>query len=192
MYQYTRDWFSEHAPAWERLLRTPKQNALEIGSHEGRAACWLLQNVLTTDGVLVCLDPWVEEDYLGNPMNGVYERFINNTELARAGTQAVIPLRRHSVDGLAELLVKGNRNRFEFIYIDGAHRAVDTLTDACMAFQLLAPDGIMVFDDYFLGAVEGTTVDKKNAVDAFVKCFKDFCSVVMNNKQVGVKKRCST
>ena len=188
MYQYTRDWFSANIPFWERLLPNPKQQALEIGSYEGRSACWLLQNALNTDGTLVCVDAWGVERYMDNPMEGVYERFINNIELARTETQSVIAMQKNSVDALAELLVTGSRNRFDFIYIDGAHRAVDTLTDACMAFQLLAPEGIMVFDDYFIGSVCGTTVDKKNAVDAFVNCFKDFCSVVMNNKQVGVKK----
>ena len=37
---------------------------------------------------------------------------------------------------------------FDFIYIDGSHIAKDVLTDACMAWPLLMPKGLMVFDDY--------------------------------------------
>jgi hypothetical protein len=45
------DWFSQHIPNWKRWLARFQGRdgirAVEIGTYEGRAACWLLDNVLT-------------------------------------------------------------------------------------------------------------------------------------------------
>jgi len=188
MYQYTQDWFSENIPAWEKLMPNKVVAALEVGSHEGRSAVWILQNLLIQEGTLVCIDTWGNEPYLGNNMDGVYERFQHNVSMAAVPTQTIVEIRKDSVRGMAELMNQGHFNAFDFIYIDACHRAVSTLTDACMAFQLLAKDGVMVFDDYLLGAVENTHVDKKLAIDSFVNTVRDFAVVVMNNRQVAVKK----
>ncbi|MGV6872980.1 class I SAM-dependent methyltransferase [Pseudochelatococcus sp. B33] len=59
-YQFAHDWFSGHIPQWERLLAEfagQPVRALEIGTHEGRSATWLLTNVLTHRRArLVCVD----------------------------------------------------------------------------------------------------------------------------------------
>ena len=56
---YTYDWFSQHVPYWNRLLEPlkgqPDLRFLEIGSFEGRSACWLLRNILTHEtSMLTC------------------------------------------------------------------------------------------------------------------------------------------
>jgi hypothetical protein len=48
---FVTDVFSEHIPIWTKILSRyagqPGIQALEIGSLEGRSACWLLENILT-------------------------------------------------------------------------------------------------------------------------------------------------
>ena len=39
-------------------------------------------------------------------------------------------------------------NNFDLIYIDASHYAPDVLSDAVLAFKLLKPGGILIFDDY--------------------------------------------
>jgi hypothetical protein len=76
---------------------------------------------------------------------------------------------------MAQLLVEGKGNYFDFIYIDGSHQAPDVLVDAVLAFKLLKVGGTLGFDDYLWS--EGTSGDEaplrcpKPAVDAFVNIY---------------------
>jgi predicted O-methyltransferase YrrM len=38
--------------------------------------------------------------------------------------------------------------KFDFIYIDGCHEAINVLEDAVLSFKMLKQNGIMIFDDY--------------------------------------------
>ena len=62
-YRYTQDWFSYHAAMWlthfGSLAGRRGLRFLEIGSFEGRSACWIAGNLLTGEGsILVCIDPF--------------------------------------------------------------------------------------------------------------------------------------
>jgi predicted O-methyltransferase YrrM len=41
-----------------------------------------------------------------------------------------------------------NNEEFDIIYIDGSHRAKDVLQDSVLAWPLLRPGGILIWDDY--------------------------------------------
>ena len=47
---------------------------------------------------------------------------------------------------MLDLIIQGSS--FDFIYIDGSHKCLDVYMDACMAWKLLKPNGILGFDDY--------------------------------------------
>jgi hypothetical protein len=61
-YDFTSDWFTHVEPTWRVLTRELKPRAiLEIGSFEGRSACWMIDTLphLVNAGVdLVCIDRW--------------------------------------------------------------------------------------------------------------------------------------
>jgi predicted O-methyltransferase YrrM len=78
---------------------------------------------------------------------------------------------------------------YDFIYIDGSHVAKDVLTDACMAWQILKPQGIMVFDDYLWGVPRDVLHRPKPAIDAFTTIFAEEAEIISNGYQVAVKKR---
>ena len=65
---YTYDWFTHNASEWPRLVASyagqPNLEFLEVGSFEGRSACWLLKHALTGEGSrLTCIDLF--EDAMG-------------------------------------------------------------------------------------------------------------------------------
>ncbi len=164
------DWHAEHVPDWKEWLRhlrhMPDVLALEIGSFEGRSACWLLENILTHETArLVCIDPFD----LGKDLSGQYDTkellatFERN--VLQAYPKKVVHIKDYSARALRKI-----EDSFDFIYVDGSHLAADTLTDGVLAWTLLKPGGILIFDDY-----DWPWQDKiypnngpRKAVDAFV------------------------
>jgi hypothetical protein len=78
---------------------------------------------------------------------------------------------------------------YDFIYIDGSHIAKDVLTDACMAWPLLKPKGIMVFDDYMWGNPRDILHRPKPAIDAFCNIFAEEVDIVHVGYQLIVRKK---
>ena len=77
-------------------------------------------------------------------------------------------IRKRSIVALPELAGEC----FDFIYIDGDHRAAPVFMDAHLAWQLLKPQGIMIFDDYEWDLAETPEERPKMAIDLFM----DGCS----------------
>lgn len=181
-YEFTADWFGRFAPVWREILkRFPPSRIVEIGSYEGRSACFLIEECAAQRPIeLHCIDTWeggVEHDH--EAMAEVERRFDAN--LARACSAAAHPVAftKHkalSHTALVALLASGEVGGFDLIYIDGSHQAPDVLTDAVLSFQLLKLEGVMIFDDY-LWSLEGPRRQDfysmpKPAVDAFVNIFQ--------------------
>jgi predicted O-methyltransferase YrrM len=160
-YDFTSDWFTHVEPTWRVLTRELKPRAiLEIGSFEGRSACWMIDTLphLVNAGVdLVCIDRWgpgrVERPGSQTPsaMDLVEQRFDRN--IAAAVNSAAHPvtvrkLKGPSIVGLAKLVSEGRQGAFDMVYVDGGHSAPDVLADAVLAFRLLRVGGLMIFDDY--------------------------------------------
>ena len=82
-----------------------------------------------------------------------------------------------------------NEDLFDFIYIDGSHIAKDVLTDACMAWPLLKPKGMMVFDDYMWGNPRDILHRPKPAIDAFCNLFAEEAEIVHVGYQLVVRKK---
>jgi predicted O-methyltransferase YrrM len=175
--EFTSDWFTRHIPLWRRVLRRfvdrPIQ-ALEIGSHEGRSAIWLLQTILTHPAArLTCVDPWFDAE--------VEARFDANL-LESGGAGRLIKRKATSVDALPHL-----RTAFSLIYIDGSHEACDVLQDAVLSWRLLQPGGVLIFDDYrWHGRCR---LPPRVAIDAFLLIWSDQMRVLEQRDQVIIEKR---
>ena len=187
--KFTQDWFDHNIPSFKHCmgLLPQKKEFLEIGSFEGRATCWMLQNGLDPDGRITCIDTFKggeEHDTLD--LTSLRRLFENNVQEAKGQDQYVKVIEDTSYNGLAECIARGAE--YDFIYIDGSHQATDVLTDACMAFGMLRKGGIMLFDDYLWDHVEGVLHRPKIAVDAFVNIFSDQCRVSVVGYQQGVTK----
>lgn len=166
---FTQDWFSANIPCWDSIIREnfankENLNFLEIGSFEGRSACWLMEEVLTHESsCLTCIDPFTKSvENASTDLRNLRQRFDHNTKEWHNKMRVI---QKQSGAALPELLVA--HEKFDVIYIDGSHMACDVMFDAVNCFELLKLGGIMVFDDY-LGGKLTTIADVKPAVDAFI------------------------
>lgn len=200
-YQFTKDWFNWAPEVWKQLIPLLPENpkVLEIGSFEGRSMVWIAQNMLGDSGEMVCVDTWLGgEEHAAEDMGTVEERFDHNRRLAIAekgwreddhwGPKAIGKVKGTSYDVLASFAVDGD-NDFAFIYIDGSHIAKDVLTDACMAWPLLKPKGMMVFDDYMWGNPRDALHRPKIAIDAFTNIFGETAETIHVGYQLVVRKK---
>jgi len=185
---FTQDWFSNNIPNFEACMAVldKRELFLEIGSFEGRATCWMLENGLANDGEITCIDPYIKSDY--DPtidMEAVKERFLANTQEVRREEQFVDLHEATSFTALSWLSqdIMGDINIYDFIYVDGSHAPDVALTDACMAWRLLRKGGVMLFDDY-LYPHEPTKV----GIDGFLDAFNGQYEIIVNNYQMGIQK----
>lgn len=177
-YEFTNEWFKRHAGVWSQILsRFPPSRVLEVGSYEGRSACFMIETCAAgRDIELHCVDTWaggVEHDRNAMPL--VEQRFERNIALARSRVAHKVDLHKHkalSSEALIRLLAEGRQGTFDLIYIDGSHQAPDVLSDAVLGFMLLKVGGIIIFDDYLWSMGRRGEQDfyqmPKPAIDAFV------------------------
>jgi predicted O-methyltransferase YrrM len=196
-YQFTKDWFAWAPQVWEQLIPLlPERKAfLEIGSFEGRSMVWIAENMAEAGAFIYCIDTWEggeEHKEGGEDMGSVEARFDYNRSLALTGREiSILKSKGTSVQHLAHWLVEDPKDHliFDFIYIDGSHTAPDVLTDACMAWPLLKPAGLMVFDDYMWGNPRDALHRPKIAIDAFTNIFGETAEIIHVGYQLVVRKK---
>ncbi len=189
---FNYDWFSGNASEWPRLLAPlvgqPGLHFLEVGSFEGRSACWLLKHVLThPSSRLTCIDLF--PDSLGGDCEAMPRlstpnaSFDSNIAATGAG-ERVTKLRGSSADRLRQL----RSAQFDFIYIDGAHEAPHVLQDAVLAWPLLKMGGLMCFDDYGWAPELPALERPQTAIDAWLSIYAGMLDVVDRGYQLTVRK----
>ena len=194
--RFTQDWVSPHVPAWTHLFQLfdiAPNKMLEIGSFEGRSACWFLEHALSKNGTLYCVDTWkgnAEFKYLPkDSVTNAEARFHENTASVKSEGQQIVVIKDTSVRALSALIHAGHENSFDVIYIDGSHMAADVLTDACLAWALLGPQGVLIFDDYLFRLELGLEDRPKLAIDMFTALFNSQLTTVMSGDQYIVSKK---
>ena len=183
------DWFSQNIPNFLEIkeIIDQRNRVLEIGSFEGRSTSWILQNFLSPNGHIVCLDTFEGSiEHSDIELSGLSERWRNNVQSVRKDTQTCLAHIGKSYHGLARLI--SENESFDFIYVDGSHTAPDVLTDACMTWGLLRVGGIVLFDDYQWPDSHGPLKCPKPAVNAFAQIFADHGKVIISNYQLAIQK----
>jgi len=195
-YHYTQRWFeTARAPKmWQALIpRLPARKAfLEIGSYEGMSTVWTVENMLEDGGSITCIDTWQGDETMTDmqAMESAEGLFDGNMELlSRAHPERSVRKEKGtSYDTLSRLIGSNGEASFDFIYVDGSHLAPSVLIDACMAWPLLKPGGVMVFDDYLWGNSRDILHRPKLAIDAFLNIFSEQLSPVFIHQQLAVQK----
>lgn len=67
---------------------------------------------------------------------------------------------------------EGYWNSFDFVYVDGSHRARDVLTDGVMSWNLLKYGGVMAFDDDEWKRGDDEFGWPRRGIDAFESVFR--------------------
>ena len=183
---FRSDMVSWNLPRWEPFLRAlDGRNAhiLEIGSFEGMSACYFLWRL--RDAHVTCIDTFAggaSFTALGADVGGLEATFDANVALV--DSSRIRKLVGKSADWLPQLLQEGEQ--FELVFVDGSDLALDVLIDAALSWQLLAPGGIMIFDNYLwrspLG--EDPLFQPAPAVDAFLELVRNHCDVLVKSNQV--------
>lgn len=158
---------AEHFPN----ILTHKMKVLEIGSFEGGSAQWFLRFVVAnhSESELICVDSWsdigvssIQGEHgkragSGNLLQSAGISFTKNMCAAKKQhglnrNRQISPLQIMKGDSLTQLSgLVANNQKFDLIYIDASHDAVDVLADAILSFRLLKVGGVIIFDDYLWG-----------------------------------------
>lgn len=184
---YSFDWFSNNIGFLSKVLAPwagrPGVQMLEIGSFEGRSTNWFLDNILTgAKSFITCVDTFGgSAEHAGLELSDLHERFLANT--AHAGARVSAYCGRSDT-----YCAQHAHNYFDIIYVDGSHTVEDIMIDALLAWRLLKPGGIMVFDDYGWGDHLAPELRPKVAIDAFVAAYAPRLRVVAHDYQYAVVK----
>ncbi len=190
MPEFTQDWFSHNVHGLQMLLPSlpARRHFLEIGCFEGLSTCWFLKHALDDVGTIVSVDTFAGgEEHGPVDYSGVRARFESNVAEMKGPAQTVEVIESSSLLALAGFVVAGRT--FDFIYVDGSHTAPDVMTDACLAFPLLRPGGVMVFDDYLWSSTKHVLHTPKPAVDMFTLLFQEHVSVLSAGYQLAVQRK---
>lgn len=182
---FTVDWFTGNIPVWSRILdefRGKEVHALEIGSFQGRASRWLMENILThPDATLTCVDTFEGSvEHTPELLRDLRALFDHNLSPFQEKLNVLV--------GKSNLILPHIDTRFDFAYIDGDHRAFAVLEDAVNAFNLLKFGGIMIFDDYLWNGGARAIDNPRIAIDAFLEINKDRLVILHKDYQVIVRK----
>jgi len=131
-----------------------------------------------------------EEDGRGG-RRARFKTFQGNIASTGLGDRVRV-LREFSMPALVQLMKEMEGQSalgFDFVYIDGSHRADDVLMDAEMAWRMAKNGALLVFDDYeWNQAREGTISHPKGGIDAFLTVHDGEYAVISCGYQVMIKK----
>ncbi|HVC60817.1 MAG TPA: class I SAM-dependent methyltransferase [Acetobacteraceae bacterium] len=191
-YCFTHDYFSPNIRFWQTWFRdhitAAPLEALEIGSWQGGSATWLLDNVISRrGGRLTCIDAFEgssEHVAIMASLGSRLQDLFDDNVLRTGHDDKVRKLVGYSQAVLPSLWGE----KFDFIYIDGAHEAKFVIQDAALCWGLLRPGGFMLFDDVnftFANHPEQNTV---RAIDFFLSVFADDLNVIDRRHQLLVQR----
>jgi predicted O-methyltransferase YrrM len=167
---YTHNWNQEFINNTSEFIKK-FDLCLEIGSFEGLTSNYIVDNLLSDGGKLICIDP-LTDTYLNDNLtdfdisrnnnefiyfNDQYDRFNNNVSEHLVNGKIEL-VRELSINVFPEF-IKKYKNTFDFIYIDGDHRPDGVYIDAINSFELCKEGGFILFDDYQWGDT-GVGIDK--------------------------------
>ena len=125
---------------------------LEIGVYSGTSLINILSHIPNSQAFAI--DSWKnyeEKNSTGiDHMNyiqecGIEKSFYDN--IFKTGMQSRISsIKGASCDVLLHMIKNGQR--FDFIYVDGSHKLLDTYADLLMSWDLLKRGGLFMIDDY--------------------------------------------
>jgi predicted O-methyltransferase YrrM len=180
-YQFTQDWVGFSTFLWSRILARykgkPNINYLEVGVFEGRSVIWMLENILT--------HPTARVTGIDTFPGNLKARYLANLERSGFAHKAV------TIHGPSQIeMRKLPLEQFDYIYIDGSHRADHAMSDLVLGWGLLKVGGIMICDDYGWQHREfPTDLTPKISIDAFISAYRSQVAVVWRGYQMVLQKK---
>lgn len=174
-------------PFWLEAFKNERQTVtsiLEIGAFEGQTTVFIAW--LFPQAQITCIDPWEDYNEVTSGMHAVGTAFQANVGDFK---DRVRPIKGFSSAELPKLLNAGET--FDVIFIDGSHYYGDVMVDSQLAWQLLKPGGVLIWDDYLWRRKEYGKRVPKLAIDQFLTGFKGLYEPLWAFKQVAIRKKAS-
>lgn len=179
------NWF-HHVGAhlnFDRLLTGMPEHPrfLQVGAFVGHASEWLLSRFPTA--TLFDVDTWQ------GSAEGEHERF-DWADVEAAYDERVAPFAGRVVkcpmtsDRFFANVATGP---FDFVYVDGSHEAGQVLKDAVNAIEVMAPGGVLAFDDYTWGLRLPTWQRPHDAINSFLDLYRGRYEVLERGLQVWLR-----
>lgn len=145
---------------------------LQIGAYTGDATEWLFDNILThPESTLTDVDTWEgsdEPEHKTMDWKSV-EDFYTDRHQSKIDSGRLRKLKMTS----DEYFYTFPEEKYDFVYIDGDHKAATVLRDGLNTLNVIKTGGIIGFDDYTWTMNRGPAFDPKPAIDAVRLCFSD-------------------
>lgn len=182
---FTYDWTSQNIPLFLKALGPFKgkpTTALEIGSFEGRSAVWFFENILTHQASnLHCVDT-----FEGSSEHNALD--LSTLESTFRANLRPWEKRITVYKGTSHKVLPTIADRFDFIYVDGSHDPRDVCLDGILAWSLLKPGGVMIFDDFLWGAHLHKHQRPRVGVEAFLSVHQTQYSLIEQNYALAIQR----
>jgi predicted O-methyltransferase YrrM len=178
---FTASWFKNNISLWQEkiLPHLPNNpNILEIGVYEGYCTIWMCKNIPNCKIEII-------DTFLGSMENNLKQDLLTAFKVNTFDYRNIINI-NHGES--YEHVRKFDKNYFDFIYVDGSHKAKDVLIDAVQSFYSLKKNGIMTFDDYEWSPYNDENLHPKKGINIFLDLFKDEIELIHKKYQVIIKK----
>ena len=161
------------------------KNILEIGCFHGTSIVGFLE--LLPKANAVCVDLWsndVDSELSGIDFAKVERQFDTNT---KEYFDRIEKIKGDSKKVLHDLLEQNRK--FDVIYVDGSHTALDVHYDAILSWLLLNKNGLLIFDDYMWYYTNKDVLDiPYHAIQHFLKTYKGQYKIVYMGYRVYIQK----
>jgi len=189
------NWFSTVEANFSRhltpLAGSPDLHFLQIGAYAGHCTEWLCTNILTGENCLVTdIDTWH-----GSP-DETDHSVLDWDVVRREYFDRIRPFvgKVHTFMGESDvffMLQAPPAATFDFVYVDGGHRAETVLRDVVHADYVLKPGGILGLDDFLWWENENKHLAErpKQAINAFFDARQWDYEILSWDYQVWLRKR---
>lgn len=170
--------YDQYMLLWEIGSQRKPARILEIGTRTGLSLCQLLSSFVDQSKIskVVCIDPF-NDPYTSAELVKKNLRYLN------LPVEKVEFLVGYSKDFLPKMIYV-EKDLFDFILVDGDHSKKAAREDLEAANGLLAPDGVIVFDDISTAPGECALID---VWEDFKKChFEEYSEWNENMSGKGV------
>jgi hypothetical protein len=169
----------------KRFADKPLIDFLQIGAYTGDASEWMLNNIITDPtSWLTDVDTWcgseeeVHKEFDWNELESFYDDRMSNYS-------NICKIKNYST----KFLEDAKSEHYDFIYIDGDHKARAVYKDAVMSWRCLKPNGLMAFDDYqWSHDSNSPMLSPKPGIDKFLEEHKGQYRLMIMDEQVWISK----
>lgn len=196
-FTFQEGWFELIRSEWEEMtvsLREKRLHILEVGSFEGASTTWMLDNLMShPESTMTAIDTFEggmeHQDHPDHvhryDITGLEGRFRENIAKCEHASKLRV-IKARSDDAL--LALRQEAARFDFIYIDASHVAVDVLHDAVVCWRMLNVHGVMVFDDFRWKGYMEDCYNPHIAIVGFLRCALPEVEIKETESQMWVTK----